>query len=302
MTEKTSTLSKGFPAHVQEKIDLHPCFGSKNLERHARIHLPVAPRCNIQCRFCNRKYDCACESRPGVTSSLLTPQEALARLAMAVEKIPHIRVCGIAGPGDPLANPRETFATLELVHGGFPHMKLCLGTNGLLLPDYASALAGAGLEYITVTVNAVDAAVAEKIYAWVQYDGALHTGIPAAEILLEQQQKGIAMLSRLGVLVKINTVLIPGINEDHIPQIARRVMELGATMLNIVPMIRVDGSAFEDRQPPAHNALLKARGECETILPLMSHCRQCRADAVGLLCSDRSAEFAPVIEGREGAA
>ena len=92
----------------------HPCFNDAARHRFARIHLPVAPRCNIQCNFCNRKYDCINESRPGVTSSVLTPQQALAYLNNVVAKRPEITVVGIAGPGDPFANPVETMETLRL--------------------------------------------------------------------------------------------------------------------------------------------------------------------------------------------
>ena len=39
------------------KIDFsnHPCFSKDAHKKYGRIHLPVAPRCNMQCNFCNRK-------------------------------------------------------------------------------------------------------------------------------------------------------------------------------------------------------------------------------------------------------
>ncbi len=55
----------------------HPCFNSEARHRTARMHLPVAPKCNIQCNYCNRKFDCVNESRPGVTSAVLTPRQAV---------------------------------------------------------------------------------------------------------------------------------------------------------------------------------------------------------------------------------
>ncbi|HEX2769821.1 MAG TPA: nitrogen fixation protein NifB, partial [Geobacteraceae bacterium] len=57
-------------------IQGHPCFGG-NHHKNGRIHLAVAPKCNIKCGYCTRRHDCANESRPGVTSRILTPQEAL---------------------------------------------------------------------------------------------------------------------------------------------------------------------------------------------------------------------------------
>jgi len=58
----------------------HPCFSKEAHHKFGRIHLPVAPACNIQCRYCIREYDCANESRPGITSRVLKPHEALERV------------------------------------------------------------------------------------------------------------------------------------------------------------------------------------------------------------------------------
>jgi len=56
-------------------LDNHPCFNKKASASYGRVHLPVAPHCNIQCNFCNRIYDCANENRPGVTAKVQTPSE-----------------------------------------------------------------------------------------------------------------------------------------------------------------------------------------------------------------------------------
>ncbi|MBP5685800.1 MAG: nitrogenase cofactor biosynthesis protein NifB, partial [Candidatus Methanomethylophilaceae archaeon] len=82
----------------------HPCYDEEAHRRFARMHLPVAPRCNIQCNYCNRKYDCSNESRPGVTSEVLSPEQAADKVAFVYSQIPELKVIGIAGPGDPMAN------------------------------------------------------------------------------------------------------------------------------------------------------------------------------------------------------
>ena len=64
----------------------HPCFNDKVRHTFGRVHLPVAPRCNIQCKFCNRKFDCINESRPGVTSGVLSPAQAMVYLDSVFEK------------------------------------------------------------------------------------------------------------------------------------------------------------------------------------------------------------------------
>jgi len=68
----------------------HPCFNADVKGKFGRIHLPVAPKCNIQCNFCNRKYDCVNESRPGVSSNVLSPQQALAYLKDMREQDPRL--------------------------------------------------------------------------------------------------------------------------------------------------------------------------------------------------------------------
>ena len=67
------------PAQLR-KISEHPCFSENACHFFGRMHLPVAPNCNIQCNYCVRKFDCVNESRPGVTSKVLTPPEALERV------------------------------------------------------------------------------------------------------------------------------------------------------------------------------------------------------------------------------
>ncbi|MDR3252676.1 MAG: nitrogen fixation protein NifB, partial [Tannerella sp.] len=93
----------------------HPCFDADAKQKYARVHLPVAPKCNIQCNYCNRKYDCVNESRPGVSSAVLFPMQAVHYLKALSDKIPNISVIGIAGPGDPFANAEETMQTMRLV-------------------------------------------------------------------------------------------------------------------------------------------------------------------------------------------
>src|SRR5512135_1736092 len=86
----------------RKNIQGHPCFGG-NHHKNGRMHLAVAPQCNIKCGYCSRRHDCANESRPGVTSRILNPREALLKVreVMASELLgPVIKVIGIAGPGD----------------------------------------------------------------------------------------------------------------------------------------------------------------------------------------------------------
>ncbi|MCP2238971.1 hypothetical protein [Thermoanaerobacterium thermosaccharolyticum] len=55
----------------------HPCFNPDAALYHGRIHLPVAPKCNIKCKYCDRKTGCVNENRPGVTTKVMDPYEAI---------------------------------------------------------------------------------------------------------------------------------------------------------------------------------------------------------------------------------
>ena len=269
----------------------HPCYNEDAHHRFARMHLPVAPRCNIQCNYCNRKYDCSNESRPGVTSEVLTPSEAVEKVAAVMKKIPELTVVAVAGPGDPLAND-ETFETLQKVNERFPGLTLCLSTNGLALPENAERLYSYGVRFLTVTMNAVDPSVSENIYSMVLHNGTRLTGREAAETLLGKQLEGIRKCVSLGMKVKVNIVLIPGINDAHIPEIVRTVEGMGVYIVNILPLIPVDGTPFGDRPAPTPEERKRLADLCSGNVRMMRHCRQCRADAIGMLDNDRSQEFA----------
>jgi len=250
------------------------------------MHLAVAPRCNIKCGYCTRRHDCANESRPGVTSRLLTPDEAIVRVreVMASEILgPVIKVIGIAGPGDPLAN-EETFTTFGLIDREFPHLIKCMSTNGLLLPKAINRLDSLGLCSVTVTLNALDPLVAARIYSHVIYHGKRFTGREGAEILIANQLAGIEMAASRGMTVKVNTVLIPGINEEQVPLIARRIKDMGAAVMNVMPLI--PQAEFTGVAPPSPERLEEVRSANENIIGQFKHCRQCRADAVGLIGQD----------------
>ncbi len=275
---------------IEEKTATHPCYNCK-AHQYSRIHLPVAPRCNISCNYCVRKYDCPNESRPGVTTGVLLPEEALQRFLTAKEKLPNLTVVGIAGPGDALANFEETRRTLQLIRATDKDITFCLSTNGLMLPKYAQELAALGVSHVTVTMNAVDPAVGARIYRHIDYLGVRYHGEAAAAILMTNQFNGIQMLAANGIICKVNIVMIKGVNDQHIPEVVKKVKELGGTVTNIMPMIPVKGAVFEDVETVSDQELRDMRNSCSTIMNQMYHCRQCRADAAGLLGEDRSGEL-----------
>jgi len=283
------------PENIKKALSEHPCFCEDAHHSFARMHLPVAPRCNIQCNYCNRKFDCSNESRPGVTSVVLEPRQALQKVKAVKEAIPQLSVIGIAGPGDPLAN-ETTFESLELIGKEMPGLTLCVSTNGLALPDNAQRLYDLGVRFVTVTMNCTDPEIGAKIYDAVIFDGKKYSGVEGAKILKDRQIEGIKKCVALGMLVKINIVMIPDINDSHIPDLVAYVRSLGIYMVNILPLIPVEGTKFSDLRAPTPLERRDMMDRCGLDGRMMRHCRQCRADAIGLLGQDRSAEFAN-IEG-----
>lgn len=269
----------------------HPCFSAGAQHKYARLHLPVAPKCNISCNYCSRKYDCLHESRPGVTSEVLGPDEAHLKFLAVREKVENLSVVGIAGPGDALANWAEVSRTVKLVQATDREVLFCLSTNGLLLPDHAAEILALGIKHVTVTLNTLDPAAGARLYKYVNYKGQHFTGITGAELLLKNQLAGIEYLTKNGALVKINIVMIKGINDTEIPDIVKMAGELGAFITNIMPLIPAQGSLFENYPQTTAKELNTMRQTCQPYLRQMYHCRQCRADAVGLLGEDRSIEF-----------
>ncbi len=283
------------PAEIWEKVKNHPCYSEEAHHHYARMHVAVAPACNIQCNYCNRKYDCSNESRPGVVSQKLTPDQAVKKVIAVASEIPQMTVLGIAGPGDALANPQKTFETFRQLQQKAPDIKLCLSTNGLALPDYVDEIAKYNVDHVTITINMVDPDVGEKIYPWIFYNHKRITGREAAEILTQRQMLGLEMLTARGILTKINSVLIPGINDRHLIEVNRAVKARGAFLHNIMPLISEaeHGTVFglTGQRGPSAQELKEVQDACMGGANLMRHCRQCRADAVGLLGEDRSNEF-----------
>ena len=280
---------------IRAKVENHPCYSEDAHHYFARMHVAVAPACNIQCHYCNRKYDCANESRPGVVSELLTPDQAVKKTMAVAANIPQMTVLGIAGPGDPLANPERTFETFRRLSEEAPDIKLCVSTNGLALPDAVEELSKHNIDHVTITINCLDPEVGAKIYPWIFWENKRIHGIEGARILIEQQQKGLEMLVAKGILVKVNSVMIPGVNDKHLAEVSKTVKAKGAFLHNVMPLIaEAEHGTFYGvmgQRGPSADELMELQDACSGDMNMMRHCRQCRADAVGMLGEDRGDEF-----------
>jgi len=261
----------------------HPCFSAAAAGRFGRVHLPVAPQCNVTCSYCDRRYDCLNEARPGVCAGVLTPEAAVDRVERALEATPAITVAGIAGPGDPLANPDAVLRTLELVGSRFPRLHLCLSTNGLMLPDYVADLVSLGVRFLTVTMNAVTPRVGAQIYREVRWNGTVLGGEAGAGRLIERQLAGLAAAVARGMTCKVNTVLVPDVNAAEVGLVAAAALQAGVRLINVIPLLPVPGCPGGGLRPPTAAEVERVRAALPAGAIPLRHCRRCRADAAGLL-------------------
>lgn len=210
---------------------------------------------------------------------VVSPDEAISTIRQAVTRDSRLRVLGVAGPGDALAND-ATLATFERVKDEFPQLTRCISTNGLLLPDRIDEIERAGVTTLTITINAVDPAIGEQIYSHVRYKGKTYRGRAAAELLLHNQLQGLREADLRGMLVKVNSVLIPGVNDQHLIDVARKVREWGAYIMNVIPMLPL--AKFEHLPEPTEEMLNAVRNECGQVIKQFRNCQRCRADAIGV--------------------
>ncbi len=198
------------------------------------LRISVTDRCNFRCTYCMPRevFGQGFEFLP--QDQLLTFEE-VARLAgvfvsMGVTKI---RLTG----GEPLL--RRDLERLVAMLAALEGLKdLTLTTNGSLLPRKAQALADAGLERITVSLDSLDDEVFGRIN---------DVDFPVARVV-----EGIEAADRAGLRpIKINMVVRRGMNEDSILPMARFARERGYILrfIEFMDVGHTNGWAMEEVMP-----------------------------------------------------
>jgi nitrogen fixation protein NifB len=273
-----------------KNICRHPCFNNYDYHN-AIIHLPVAAECNLSCNYGMHKSCCSGTLNRDAAGTLLTPYEAIERYKEARKKIPNLTVAAIAGPGEPLANFEEVKETLRLLRQSYPETNLCLSTNGLMLPVYATHLISLGVNYITVNLNAINPDTGAKLYNYITYLGHKYTGVEGANILLQNQIAGISYLASRGISVRLNIAVIKGINDQELKDIAYMAKETGCKMINIIQHIPNKDGIVLETETFEKEELNELRRECEKIIPLSYYCKTCSAATVETLNTRLSFDF-----------
>ncbi len=155
-----------------------------------------------------------------------------------------------------------------------------ISTNGLALEDRLPQILEVGIRALTVTVNAPGSDIGKHIYSWVRYRGRIYQGQEAGQVLLASQLCGIKKALDVGLSLKVNTVLIPEVNDRHMVELALRLRETGVRLMNIMPLI--PSGKMKNHRAPTCDELRETRRDCEKIVPQFYRCKQCRADVVYL--------------------
>jgi cyclic pyranopterin phosphate synthase len=163
------------------------------------LRISVTDRCNLRCIYCMPP-----EGVPHISHSEILSYEEIRAIVQAAAQlgIRRIRLTG----GEPLvrADFPELVKMLSRIDG---IIELSLTTNGALLKDYARALKQAGLSRVNVSLDTLEA----DRFRYVTRLGEL-----------EDVLAGIEAAKEAGLHpIKINTVVMRGINDDEIPDFAR---------------------------------------------------------------------------------
>lgn len=242
--------------------------------------MPVSPICNVKCVFCSHSVGSSCHtSKPGFAMQVMSPKTAVARAIMEIKKDSRIRIIAVSGPGEPLANP-ETFETIELIRKYREDIHLCLSTNGTLLADNIQWLVKMGFKTLTVSMSTINPETASRIYEWARLGERTLTGSYMGSMVVEKQIRGISRAARAGIFVKVNSILIPTINDHDIVPLAKTIADAGASLQNIIPLVPND--CLTSMAAPHKEDLEALRNQAATYIDQFRHCYQCRSDVVGI--------------------
>ena len=175
------------------------------------LRISITDRCNFRCVYCMPR-DAFGRDHAFLDRKELLSLEEIARTA-AVFAALGVRTVRITG-GEPLVR-RNVEHLVELLHA-IPGLELALTTNASLLPQKAEALARAGLDRVTVSLDSLD----DTVFAALN-----DVDFPVARVL-----EGIDAAAAAGLPVKVNAVIKRGVNDGDIVPLAERFRGTGHTL------------------------------------------------------------------------
>lgn len=170
------------------------------------LRVSLTDRCNLRCTYCMPEEGLKWLARP----DLLTDDEIVRLVRVAVTRlgVTEIRFTG----GEPLLRP-GLVGIVERVARLTPRPRISLTTNGIGLARTATALKAAGLDRVNVSLDTLRPDVFKTLTRRDRHHDVL-AGLAAAH------DAGLTP-------VKINTVLMRGLNDDEAPELLAWAIERG---------------------------------------------------------------------------
>ncbi|WP_058045001.1 GTP 3',8-cyclase MoaA [Streptomyces roseifaciens] len=162
------------------------------------LRVSLTDRCNLRCTYCMPEEGLQWLAKP----DLLTDDEIvrLVRIAVTSLGVTEVRFTG----GEPLLRP-GLVSLVERCAALRPRPRISLTTNGIGLARTATALADAGLDRVNVSLDTLRPDVFQKLTRRKRHQDVLD---------------GLAAARAAGLVpVKINAVLMPGLNDDEAPDL-----------------------------------------------------------------------------------
>ncbi len=209
------------------------------------LRISVTDRCNLRCRYCMPPQGIERKAHDDI---LRYEEIARAVAAMAPIGLRRVRLTG----GEPLVRPG--LPDLVRLIRGIPEIEdIAVTTNGVLLADYAQDLWDAGVQRINVSLDTLRPGRFSEITQGGNLDKVLE-GLRAAEAIGMRP-------------IKVNAVLVRGMNDDEVVDFARLTLEkpYDVRFIEFMPMGDV-GLWSEDAVVPEQ----EARAEIERIAPLQA--------------------------------
>jgi GTP 3',8-cyclase len=210
------------------------------------LRVSITDRCNLNCDYCRLP-----EQKLLPNNRQLLSLEEIGRLVRLFTElgVEHIRLTG----GEPLL--RKNIISLIKELGALPHLKeLSLSTNALLLARYAQEIAAAGVGRVNISLDTLNPVTFATLTRGGKLAGVL-AGIYAA-------------VSAGLHPVKINMVVMKGINDQEVPAMVEYARQQGLSLRFIETMpIGEAGKGVNDRYLPAENilAMIKTRFGSELV-------------------------------------
>ena len=171
------------------------------------IRVSVTSRCNFRCLYCMPNTPFEWEPK----ENILSYEEMFEFLRLAIDEgVKKIRITG----GEPLLR-KDLDRFIKMLYDYKPSLDLALTTNGYYLPEYSKRLKEAGLKRVNISLDSLKPEVASKI---------------AQKDVLDRVLKGIDSAIEAGLKVKLNTVVMKGINDNEIIDLFEYAKNKGITI------------------------------------------------------------------------